>query len=338
MGEWHSVSLEDLGWDGFFEKRFTPFLKKGWVPYRVARVDRNGWLLWGESDPIVGKLSGKLRYHTADASLMPSLGDWVAVKRSESDQGFIQAVLPRKSIFSRKVAGVVLREQVIATNIDYTWVVVACDQSFRFRSIERYITQCHRSGAKPVLVMNKADLVEDLEHWLAQRSITDSSIPVHMVSARSKKGLDTLSPYLRKGVTSALVGSSGVGKSSLVNAIIAQDCMKTGEVRAYDHKGKHTTTKREMIVLPEGGVIIDNPGMREIQLWTDEANLDQSFSDIDMYAKLCKYTNCTHRSEPECAVREALEKGKASLSRWENYQKILRKVRFLEQRKKGRKK
>jgi ribosome biogenesis GTPase len=260
----------------------------------------------------------------------------VAVKRSDDHQGFIHAVLPRKSIFSRKVAGLVLQEQIIATNIDYAWVVVACDQSFRLRSIERYITQCHRSGAKPVLVMNKAELIEDHEQWLNQRSIIDPSIPVHWVSARNKQGLDSLSPYLRKGVTSTLVGSSGVGKSSLVNAIISEDLMKTGEVRAYDHKGKHTTTKREMIVLPKGGMIIDNPGMREIQLWADEANLDQSFSDIDGYAKQCKYANCTHGSEPECAVREALEKGEISVSRWENYQKMLREVRYLEKRKKGK--
>lgn len=328
--------LEDLGWDDFFEKKFIPCQKKGWVPFRVSRVEKDAWFLLGENTQLIGRLSGKLRFHAEKISQRPALGDWVAVKVSAPSQGFIQQVLPRKSVFSRKEAGLATREQVISANIDYAFIVTAMDQDFHPRRIERYLTLCQRSQVKGVVVINKEDLAYCRQTILDQLKRINDDLPIHFVSAKEETGLESLMPYLSKGKTVTLIGSSGVGKSSLVNAITHRALQKVSEVRAYDHRGRHTTTHREMILLTGGGIIVDNPGMREIQLWADEDSLDSAFSDIEAFAKRCQFTNCAHEQEPGCEIRVAIEEGKLPRERWENYQKMLREIRFLEKRQRAR--
>jgi ribosome biogenesis GTPase len=260
----------------------------------------------------------------------------VVIKPLINEQkGIIQAVLPRKSKFSRKVAGELTEEQIVSANVDTVFIVSGLDggRNFNLRRIERYLTVAWSSGATPVIVLNKVDLCPDVNIYV--RSVEDiaQGISIHTLSAKERIGLETLSNYLTEGHTVAFLGSSGVGKSALINALLGIERQKIGDVRQGDRMGIHTTTKRELIFLPTGGMVIDTPGMREIQMWAGEENLQGSFNDIEMLAEKCRFSDCSHSVESGCAVREAIDHGNLDPARLESYRKLQDELNYLAFRK-----
>jgi len=235
--------------------------------------------------------------------------------------------LPRASKFSRKVAGVTTEEQIVAANVDTLFLVIGLDGDFNPRRVERYLAPAWDSGATPVLVLNKADVCEDVTALIAEVELIAAGIPVHPVSALDGD-VDELRRYCVSGQTVALIGSSGVGKSTLINALLGEDRQDTGDVSEHQDRGRHTTTNRELIVLPTGGLIIDNPGMRELQLWSDDAGVDETFADILKLAGECRFRDCRHESEPDCAVQAALYDGTLDGERYRNYLKLKRELRY----------
>ena len=331
--------LEQLGWNSFFDEEFHKLESQDWEPARVVSQHKSGYTVQGENGLLKSSVAGRLRYEIGSAEAYPVVGDWVAVMIPPNEnKAVIQAILSRKSSFSRKVAEGLTREQVVAANIDTVFLVSALDggRNFNLRSIERYLTVAWESGASPVIVLNKADLCDDVTSRVSEAETVAAAVPVHAVSAVEKTGLDILLSYVSAGSTVALLGQSGVGKSALINALLGEDRLQVGTVRAGDLRGRHTTTYRELIMLPGGGVVIDTPGMRELQLWGDEDALDDSFDDIESVALGCRFSDCTHSTEPGCAVMEAIEDGTLDSSRFQSYLKLKKELRFLASRRDDR--
>jgi ribosome biogenesis GTPase len=336
MIEWgnNKMELAQLGWNHFFEDQFTEFRNKGYLPARIARQDRQVYLAYGEHGEVTAKISGRLRYKSRSQGDVPAVGDWVVLEpQGTNGTAVIHAVLPRKSRFCRKVAWVKTAEQVLAANVDHVFLVTDLDRDFSVRRIERYLTVAWESGAKPVIVLNKADLCAEIDEHVAQVEAIAFGVPVHVVSALKMQGLESLRQYLSGGGTIALLGSSGVGKSSLINTLVGHDLLKTGAVRESDGKGRHVTTSRQLILIPGGGLIIDSPGMREFQLWADEKSLGGSFEDIEQLAVKCRFRDCQHQAEPGCAVKAAIEEGTLDAGRFRSYVKLKKELRFLAIRK-----
>ncbi|MBI5332368.1 MAG: ribosome small subunit-dependent GTPase A [Candidatus Aenigmarchaeota archaeon] len=318
------ISLETIGWDLFFKKEFDQYQIQGFIPGRITQIQRKDCIALTELGEIKVRISGRFRFANSGKETFPVVGDWVAIKDSNDHMGIIQAVLPRKSKFSRKTAGKAIEEQIIAANVDIVWIVSAMDNDFNIQRIERYITLVSESGAKPVIILNKSDLCKDIDKKIGEIKKISQSVPIHVLSAELNQGLDMLNQYLIKGKTIALLGSSGVGKSTIINKLLGIDRQKVGSVRS-DGQGKHITTYREMIMLPAGGMIMDNPGMREIQLWyKGESN---AFEDIEELSHGCKFKNCCHETEPGCVVKEALAKGSLDQRRYEHYLKLRKEVK-----------
>ncbi|MFC1939691.1 ribosome small subunit-dependent GTPase A [Chloroflexota bacterium] len=278
-----------------------------------------------------------MRYRAGAENQYPAVGDWVVIQPLVDEQkGIIHAVLPRKSKFSRKVAGERTEEQIVSANVDTVFIVSGLDggRNFNLRRIERYLTLAWGSGATPVIVLNKMDLCPDVDIYI--RSVEDiaPSIAVHPVSAKERIGLDVLRNYLTKGNTAAFLGSSGVGKSALINALLGEEKQVIGEVRQDDRMGRHTTTKRELILLPSGGIVIDTPGMREIQMWAGEEDLQGAFHDIEILAKRCRFSDCSHNVESGCAVRASIDRGDLDPARLESYRKLQNELNYLASREK----
>jgi ribosome biogenesis GTPase / thiamine phosphate phosphatase len=302
------TELEGLGWDAFFAEAFREHEKEGCVPGRIAAAQRDIYVVWTAAGERRAGLAGRLRHDTARAADLPAVGDWVAVRREKgSESAVVVAVLPRKGAFSRKRAGDVADEQVVAANVDTLFLVCGLDGDFNIRRIERSLVLAWESGAAPVILLNKADACPDPEVLAQQARVAAPGVPVHVVSARAGTGMDALGPYLGAGRTTALIGSSGVGKSTLVNRLLSRDMQSTREVRARDGRGQHSTTRRELIRLPGGAVLVDTPGWRELQLWTEGAGLEHAFDDVEALAARCRFRDCTHREEPGCAVRATLD-------------------------------
>ncbi len=338
MNDHHLESLKDLGFDSFFEKHFETFRIPDSVPARVVSESKGSFRVFSRYGELTARISGKMLYHAEVESQYPSVGDWVVVKPLvEENKGIIHAVLPRKSKFSRKVAGELTREQVVAANVDTVFVISGLDggRNLSLRRIERYLTLAGNSGATPVIVLNKVDLCQDVNILMRSVESIAPDISVHPVSAKERIGLDALRTYLTKGKTAAFLGSSGVGKSALINALLGAERQETGEVRQDDRMGRHTTTRRELILLPEGGVVIDTPGMREIQLWAGEEDLQGAFSDIEKMAKQCRFSNCSHNVEKGCAVRAAVDQGELDPGRLESYRKLQNELIYLASREEG---
>lgn len=325
------MTLSDLGWTPFFSRQFDQLNQSHLIPARVIRHDRTRYLVHDTAQVRPALLPGTFRQ--AAQAERPVVGDWVAVERLPGEeQVVIRVLFERNTAFSRKQAGTTTEEQVIAANIDTLFIVSGLDGDFNLRRIERYVTQAWNSGAMPVILLNKADLCDDVEGRIVAVEAVAMGIAAHPISAEQASGLDALQPYLRTGHTIAFIGSSGVGKSTLLNALMGQDAAKTGGVREDDSRGRHTTTHRELHVLPEGGLIIDTPGMRELQLWTDEASLADAFSDIEDLASQCRFRDCTHTSEPGCAVLDALDTGSLDQGRYRSYQKQQKELAYLAMR------
>jgi len=324
------MNLEVLGWSQFFANSLNHQWQDGYAVGRVALEYKNTYRLYTEQGELSAEVIGKLRYQATGRQDFPAVGDWVVIRFTNEDKyAVIHAILPRKSQFSRKTVGAKTEVQIIATNIDTVFLVSGLDRDFNLRRIERYLLLVWESGANPVIVLNKADLCEDIA---AKREAVEAiafGVPVIVLSAVNNQGLEALTPYLQPGQTVALLGSSGVGKSTLVNQLIGQAVQAVGDVRSGDRKGRHTTTHRQLIPLPSGGLLIDTPGMRELQVWADEDSLADTFTDIEALAQQCRFRDCQHQDEPGCAVQQALEDGTLDQRRFFNYQKLQKELSYL---------
>jgi ribosome biogenesis GTPase / thiamine phosphate phosphatase len=317
------MDLGALGWDDRRAEEFAPHAERGLVPARVSLEHTHIYRVIAGGGERLARVAGRLRHRAAARADYPAVGDWVALDAGEPDaDARIRTVLPRRSRFSRRAAGDVTEEQVVAANIDTVFLVGGLDRDFNPRRLERYLVVAWESGAAPVIVLNKADLVEDPESFAAEVRSLAAGVPVHAVSARAPATLEPLRSYLGHGRTGALLGSSGVGKSSIVNALIGRDLLRTHDVREADSRGRHTTTSRQLVLLPGTGVLIDTPGMRELQLWETGEGLEGTFEDIEALAEGCRFRDCRHRSEPGCAVTAAVAAGELAEERLASFHKL----------------
>jgi len=329
------LPLTPLGWSPFFEDAFEPYAAAGLIPARITAQHRGAAVLVTADGELRADVAGRLS-HEAESGEMPAVGDWVAVRPREEGRATIHAVLPRRTKFSRKEALSRTAEQVVAANIDTVFLVSGLGPDLSARRLERYLTMAWESGAEPVIVLTKIDLVDDVAASVAEIESIAFGVPVHAVNGITGEGLEQLAPYLAHGRTVALLGSSGVGKSTLVNRLYGQEILATRAVRESDGTGRHTTTHRELVLLPQGGLLLDTPGMRELQLWEAEGGLEGAFADITALAATCRFSDCAHRHEPGCAVLAALEQGELAPERLESYRKLQRELLALEARQDAR--
>ncbi|MBZ5491454.1 MAG: ribosome small subunit-dependent GTPase A [Acidobacteriia bacterium] len=341
--------LQQAGWDEVWEKKFAEFAGKGLKPARVLAQHRHSYSLWRAAGEADAELAGALLYR-AETGDLPVVGDWVAVRQySPADMAIITDVLPRRTKFSRKASGTSGEEQVIAANIDLLFIVCGLDHDYNLRRLERYLIAAAQSGAKPVIVLNKADLYKadlhhadlgaDLQARIAEVNAIAAGVPVQAISALREgcSGQDsaaTLLPMIASGQTAALFGSSGAGKSTIVNQLLGTAAQTTQPTRESDSRGRHTTTHRELFFLSNGGLILDNPGIRELQLWSQDLRqgsprsaVDEAFPEIEALAATCAFRDCTHIAEPACAVQQALASGEIDDARWRSYLKLQRELR-----------
>ncbi len=317
------MRLADLGWDPFFEQNFAEYRDQGHTPMRINREDRGKYLAFSELGEYTCELSGKYRFSSNDMTLTPSVGDWVAAAAYPDEaKAVIHAVLPRKSSFSRKAAGQATDEQAIAANIDTVFIVAGLDMNYNIRRIERSLAMAWNSGATPVVLLNKSDICPETASRKLEVESIAIGVDVHALSAAGDTGMEIFDKYLQPGKTVAFIGSSGVGKSTIINRLLGCDRLATNTVSDVTSKGRHTTTHRELMALPGGGLVIDTPGMRELQVWGDEEGLKQTFSDIEELSAGCKFRDCGHDHEPGCAVQKAIQSGTLDIKRAESYFKL----------------
>jgi ribosome biogenesis GTPase / thiamine phosphate phosphatase len=325
------LTLEELGWSAFFADAFEPYNRTDTIPARVAVRHHGPCELLTEQGPLGGVPSGRL-----EGSELPAVGDWVVARTLPGERkALIEAVLPRRSAFKRKEAWRRSVEQVVAANVDAVFLVGAFGHDLNVRRMERYLTAAWESGAEPVIVLNKADLSPDPAADAAPIEAIAFGVPVHLVSASTGDGLASLGGHIGVGRTVALLGSSGVGKSTLLNRFAGDRVMKTRDLRQHG-RGRHTTTHRELVPLPGGGLLLDTPGMRELQLWAGEEALGSTFDEVVSLFDGCRFNDCSHEREPGCAVQAALAEGTLSRERYDSWRKLQRELRALEIRQDAR--
>jgi ribosome biogenesis GTPase len=326
-------ALEALGWTDRFADAFQTHTAADVIPGRVSLEHQHIYRVLSERGEHLARVAGRLRHEASTSVEYPAVGDWVAFRARPGElRSTILAILPRRSRFSRKVAGDVTREQIVAANIDTVFLTTGLDEDFNLRRIERYLVTAWESGAQPVVLLTKADLCDDPDARVREVEAVASGAPVHATSARQNHGLDVLGQYLRPGRTVALLGSSGVGKSTLINRLLGREQQRTAEVSAHRSKGRHMTTHRELILLPGGGLVIDTPGLREIQLWEVGGSIGATFADVEALAVGCHFGDCRHETEPRCAVRRAVEDGSLATDRLNSYLKLRREADHVAER------
>ncbi|MEX2117699.1 MAG: ribosome small subunit-dependent GTPase A [Bacteroidota bacterium] len=322
------MTLESLGWNPVFAEAFKAYEGRDLIPGRIALQHRTYYSILSEIGELRGEVTGKMEYLASGPQDLPAVGDWVVLHpRPEESTATIVDLLPRRTKFSRKVAGRKTEEQIVAANVDVVFIVSGLDHDFNLRRIERYLVLSRQSGANPVILLNKADLRDDHKEIRKAIALIAGDIPVILASALKDKGLDAIAHHLKPGCTGALLGSSGVGKTTIINHLLGST-RKTAEVRENDSRGRHTTSARELILLPSGGLLIDTPGMRELQLWGEAEGVDETFEDIEELERQCKFRDCSHDVEPGCEIRAALEKGILEPERYESYKKLLRELAY----------
>ena len=324
------MSIILWGWNSYFEAFWGGGDWKNAVPARVIAQQRKFWRVAGVFGECWAEASGKLRLAADEGADWPAVGDWVVVElHGAGSTGVIHEVLPRRSKFVRKMAGKKMEEQVIAANVDTALLVSALDGDFNPRRVERYLAQCWESGARPVIVLNKADACDEVREKAVEMERVAIGTAVCVVSARTGQGFGELEEFLRPGHTLVLLGSSGVGKSTIANRLLGEALQEVQPVRESDSKGRHTTTARELFELPGGALLMDTPGLRELQLWDAKDGVAQTFADIDALAAQCRFVDCRHEGEPGCAVLAAVSAGTLDAARLENRRKLLREQEFL---------
>lgn len=327
------MSILRWGWNDYFEAVWRDAERESAVPVRVLAQSRGIWRVAGDFGECPAEAAGKLRLAAEEGADWPATGDWVAAElRDQGRAAQIHEVLPRRGQFVRKMAGKKTAEQVIAANVDLALLVSALDGDFNLRRIERYLTQCWESGAKPVIVLNKTDACKTPQAKIDEMERVAMGVPVCAVSAKTGLGFDELERFLARGQTIVLLGSSGVGKSTILNRLLGHAIQEVQQVRKSDSRGRHTTTARELFVLPSGALLMDTPGLRELQLWDADEGISQTFADIESLAANCRFGNCRHNGEPGCAVQAGIGAGELDLSRLENWRKLQRELAFLKRK------
>lgn len=324
--------LSDLGWDAWFQARFDRLADPELQPARVVSESRDRYALLTASGPMDAQLAGKFRHEARHRGDLPAVGDWVAIRPFSDKEGLIHAVLPRRSTFSRKAAGTGSQEQLVAANLDVVFLVMAMNHDFNLRRLERYLVLAWESGAEPVVLLTKADLCPDLDARIPEVETIAGLAPVLVTSSLTGSGIEPVRARIPSGRTAGLLGSSGAGKSTLINCLLGQDLLETGSVREGDDRGRHTTTRRQLLRLPGGGLILDTPGMRELGLWDAGDGLLATFEEVQALAGHCRFRDCGHASEPGCAVREALADGTLDPERLESFRKLQREQAYQERR------
>jgi ribosome biogenesis GTPase / thiamine phosphate phosphatase len=327
------IHLHSLGWHASFAVHLSQLADPSLEPARVIIRQKNRYILSDGEREWEAEISGRIHYAARSSGDYPAVGDWVAVrKRPDEGSATIHTILARRSCFIRRNPGVREEEQIIAANIDVVFLVDAFDAGVNMRRLERYLVIAAQGGARPVIVLNKADLDPDADEVVDEVRVTLPGIPVVVTSAKKNQGLEALLEHLKPGETAALLGPSGAGKSTIANALLGEERFEIGEVREGDRRGRHTTSHRELVRLPSGGLLIDTPGMRELQLWDIDEEVQETFEDIEELALHCKFRDCRHGIEPGCAVAKAIEEGTLDPGRLVNYEKMQKELAFQERR------
>jgi ribosome biogenesis GTPase / thiamine phosphate phosphatase len=310
------MKFREYGWDDYFENHFDNLKQDGRFPGRIIREDRGIYKAVTDSGILPCMISGKMRLNDE----FPVTGDWVVMSETKGSY-IIHGIIPRKTFFSRKEAGKTGDRQILAANMDFVFIMTSMNANFNVRRIERYLVLAKESGALPVIILSKADLAEDKDVLLSEVRKVASGSNVILISAKTGFGMEELSGYLTPGLTIAIFGSSGVGKSTLINRLLGEEALRTNEVRECDEEGRHTTTWRELVMLPCGAMIVDTPGLREVGI-SDVDGIDGAFEDIMDIASGCKFRDCSHMNEPGCAVIAALDTGELDRNRYDSFLKL----------------
>ena len=325
------MGLTKLGWNAERDEQFAPHRAKGLIPARVAVEDKHFYRVWTAEAELSAQVTGKFIHESRrDHSVLPKVGDWVAIKLVPNEEkALIQAILPRRTQLSRKMTGRDAAEQILAANIETVFLVTAADPTFNAARLERMLVMAHDSGARPVVVLNKIDLCDDLDTKLAEAAHVAGDALVLAACALTGRGVKKLSALIKPGDTVVFIGTSGVGKSSLINRLYGEDIQATVEVRKQDAKGRHTTSWREMIFLPRGGVVIDTPGMREFHIWAAGEGAKETFPEIEALSMGCHFRDCTHTKEKDCAVLAALAAETLPRERYDSFVKLQLEINYL---------
>lgn len=327
------LNLVDYGWTEFWSERFTTYLDQGFIPGRILFQSHGICRVATEQGELEAKASGRLRHKAGSTAALPLVGDWVALRSRGSARGTaIVGILPRRSKLSRKTAGQRTVEQAVVANIDRVLLMMGLDENFSLRRMERLLVMAWEGDVEPLVLLNKADLCADAAARCLEVEAIAPGVPVLVLSVLDEQGLAALRPYLEPRTTLALMGSSGVGKSSLINLLTGGQVAATGEVREFDGRGRHTTTHREMLRLPGGSLLIDNPGVRELAVWGTEEGLEDTFSEIHALAEDCRFRDCSHADEPGCRVLQELESGGLAADRLQSFLTLQEELRSLKQR------